>query len=225
MKSVPLAIILGLASGCVATGTKDPRPLPASMESYFRICSPLNGAMVVRASDDGNLLGSSEMEWESEEAGWKIDLSNAAGFNIATLVNAGRTVTITGQHAGRLPPMSVNTDGFLEIDGNFVGLKAREIPCLLASALPRAWTPLIYSVEGNQDNRFKIFIEDDERDIVVRTRNLGDPTKEQICADISWRNKLIFKSTLKWCVEGKDLLRGEISGLNNLSVKWVRFED
>jgi hypothetical protein len=180
--------------------------------------------MVVRASDEGNLLGSSEMEWESEEAGWKIDLANAAGFNLATLVNAGRKITITGQYAERLPPMAVNTDGFLEVAGNFVGIKAREIPCLLGSALPRAWTTLIYSVEGNQDDRFKILIEDDERDIVVRTKNLGDPTKEQICADISWRNKLIFKSTLKWCVEGKGLNKGEISGLNDLSIKWVRFD-
>ena len=224
MKAVLLPILVVLVSGCVATGQKESRQLPASMESYFRICSPLNGAMVVRASDEGNLIGSSEMEWESEEAGWKIDLSSAAGFNLATLTNTGRSIKISGQFAGRLPPMAVDTEGFLEVDGNFVGVKAREIPCLLASALPRSWTPLIYSVEGNQDDRFKILIEDDERDIVVRTKHLGDPAKEQICADISWRNKLIFKSTLKWCVEGKDLNKGELSGLNDLTVKWVRFE-
>jgi hypothetical protein len=224
MKWILLPIFIILAAGCVATGPKESRQLPASMESYFRICSPLNGAMVVRASDEGNLLGSSEMEWESEEAGWDIEISNSAGFNLATIVNAGRKITITGQQAGRLPPMAVNTDGFLEVDGNFIGIKAREIPCLLASALPRSWTPFIYSVEGNQDDRFKILIEDDEREIVVRTRHLGDQSKEQICADISWRNKLIFRSTLKWCVEGKDLNTGEISGINDLSVKWVRCE-
>ncbi len=224
MKTVLLAIVVMFASGCVVTGTKTPRTLPASMESYFRICNPLAGAMAVRVIDDGNLLGSSEMEWESQESGWKIDLSSAAGFNVATLVHTGRTVSVTGQHAARLPEMAVDADGFLEVDGNFVGIKAREIPCLLASVLPRSWTPLIYAVEGSENNRFKILIEDDDRDIIVRTRHLGDPGKEQVCADISWRNKLIFKTTLKWCVEGKGLMKGEISGLNNLSVKWVRFE-
>jgi hypothetical protein len=223
MKSF-LLIMTFFFVGCVATGPKESRTLPASMESYFRICNPLSGAMVVRALDDGNLLGSSEMEWSSSDSGWRIDLSNAAGFNLATLINTGRNLTRTGEHAGRLPPMSVDAEGFLEVDGNFVGIKAQEVPCLLASALPRSWIPLIYMVEGNQDSRFKISIEDDERDIIVRTRNLGHPEKEQICAEISWRNKLIFKSTLKWCVEGKGLMKGEMSGLNNLSVKWVRFE-
>jgi hypothetical protein len=211
-------------SGCVGVGKKEPVPLPAAMESYFRICSPLDGALVMQVFNAGDLLGSAEMDWSSDEKGWKIDLSNAAGFNIASLTQNGNTLKTTGSQAKKMPAMSVDGEGFLNIDGNFVGIKSKEIPCLLHGALPRSWTPLIFAVEGHQDKRIKISIGDDQRDIIVRTRHLGDSKSEEICAEISWRNKLIFSSTVKWCVSGAGLKKGEITGIKDYSVKWVRFD-
>lgn len=216
--------ILTVIPGCVGTGKKEVADLPASVEAYFRICHPLDGAMVLQVFETGDMLGSAELDWVSSPDGWKIDVSSAAGFNIVSLDQSGKDLKVTGTMAGKFPKVIVDDDGFLEVDGNFVGLKSSEVPCLLRGTLPRSWAPLVYAVEGKQDLRMKIRAEDDDRNILIRTRNLGDSIDEEVCADISWRNMLFFKSKLKWCVSGKGLNKGSISGIKQFSIKWVQFE-
>jgi hypothetical protein len=218
-----LCVLLVMLPGCTF-GKRETVSLPAVMESYFRLCHPLSGALAMQVFNSGNLLGSAEMDWASDEEGWNIELTNAAGFTIVTLKQTGSLIGITGPQAKRFPAVAVDKSGFLEVDGHFVGIKSREVPCLLQGALPRAWMPLVYGVEGISDKRARILIGDDERDIVVRTRNMGDDKSEEVCADISWRNKLIFKSEVRWCVQGQGLKKGSITGISDYSVQWVRFD-
>lgn len=216
-------MLLAILPGCTF-GKRESVPLPAVMESYFRICQPLSGALAMQVFDSGNLQGSAEMDWTSDENGWNIELTNAAGFTVVTMKQTGSIVEIAGPQAKKIPSIAVDRGGFLAVDGHFVGIKSREVPCLLQGALPRAWTPMVYNVEGISDKKARIEIADDERDIVVRTRNMGDDKTEEVCADITWRNKLIFKSEVRWCVQGQGLKKGSISGIGNYSVQWVRLD-
>lgn len=224
MTRIFVLVLLTALGGCTF-GRKEAVPIPAVMDSYFRICHPLSGALAIQIFTNGDLMGSAEVDWSSAENGWNIDVSNAAGFTVVNLQESGGTVKAEGPQAKNFPAVSVDDSGFLIVDGNFVGIKSREIPCFLQGALPRAWTPLVNDVTATSDRRARIEINDDEREIIVRTKNIGDEKSEEICANVTWRNKLIFKSEIRWCVSGAGLKRGAITGLGNYSVKWVRFDD
>lgn len=223
-KQILTVTMLVVLTGCVGTGKKSTVELPAVVESYFKICNPLDGALVMQVFEAGDLMGSAEMDWVSTSEGWKIDVSNAAGFNVVTLNQAGKDVNVTGMMARKFPAVKVDAGGFLVVDGNFVGIKSTEIPCLLKGALPRSWTPLIYGVEGQPEKVMRIRAEDDGRNILIRTKTLGDSKSEEVCAYVSWRNMLFFKSKLRWCVSGPGLRKGIISGIKQFSIKWVQFE-
>lgn len=217
------SLLCVVLSGCTL-GKKESVPLPAVLESHFRACQPLNGAMVLQVFLSGALQGSVELDWASDDGGWKADMTDAAGFSVLRLHQTGREVRTSGPARKRFPVVTVDADGFLRMNGHFVGIKAREVPCLLHSALPRAWTLSVIGHSKKSSNAL-IDIDDGDRDITVRLKNLGDASNEEVCADISWRNKLIFESQVRWCVRGPGLKRGELSGIGDYTVKWVQFDE
>jgi hypothetical protein len=216
--------MLGLIlSGC-SFGKKENVPLPAVLESYFRSCQPLDGAMSMQLFLSGALQGSVEVDWVSDDAGWKVDVTDAAGFSLVRIHQKARDVRISGPASKRFPPVIADRDGFLRVDGHFVGVKAKEVPCLLHGALPRPWALSIKN-RTTRSSETRLTIDDGDRDIVVGIKKLGDPKNEELCTDISWRNKLVFKSTVRWCVRGPGLRTGDLTGVGDYTVKWVQFDE
>jgi len=220
-----VAVAAGALAGCQTIGGAPTQArLPAVLEPYFATCTPGDGAAAAQVFADGSLLGSAQGEWVAKaKDSWEAVIETPLGNTLLTVVRSGATLTTQGPLAQRLPQLAVGEAGFLEIEGVRSGLRADEVPCLLDFKLPAAWRPLLQEVEG-KGSKIVAHFADAHRDIdltAIRDRvGLGE-----VCAVVSWRRFLVFKSSVSYCLPGGRTKQAVLSGVGDYSLTWVRLDE
>ena len=105
--------------------------------------------MQVRVFEESELKGTGDIEWIANDVSdWKLDLTTPLGQTLVRIKRQRKEVSAIGMYKEQIPEINVREDGFLEIDGNLVGLKPGEIPCILKNTLPQSWMADLY-MRGN----------------------------------------------------------------------------
>jgi len=198
--------------------------LPVVLEPYFAACTPGDGAAATQVFEDGSLLGSAQSEWIAKADGsWEAVVETPLGNTLLTVIRSGAVLTYQGPLAERLPQLAVGPGGFLEIEGVRTGLRADEVPCLLAFKLPAAWRPLLRDVEMS-DSKVVAHFDDATRDIDLSATR-GSAGLGEVCAAVSWRRFLLFKSSVTYCLPAGRVKQAVLSGVGDYSLTWVRLDE
>lgn len=218
-----VALVVQLVS-CVSSRPKVVDvSLPAVFESFFSMCSDADGALNVQVYQADSLKGASELEWIAEKSkGWRAEMINPLGRSLLLLEfdQAGQVITQNGPLARSLPTVKVE-NGFLNIDGHFIGLKPEELGCFLNFKLPRSW---LASAVDYQQMEEKLILDfwADERKMHTEISGLSENLNSNTCTTISWSRFWGLSSTqIQICYELSKGRIGQMNGVGDFLVKWV----
>ncbi len=223
-----LALASAALSGCVTVGSKDAPPMPADVATLFKACAPADGGVALTVREDEETLGSGELDWVAKPGSFESELSGPIGQTLLALKWSGgrgaEKVEVGGELADRVPTVQVTKQGFLEVDGHFVGLKAAEVPCVLQAALPSSWPSGLVDVTREKGGKTLAFSEN-RRTMTVTIPGPG-ATRGGYCAEIAWPIFLVFHRSLTWCVESREKAeRGTVTGLGGYDVAWTKLKE
>jgi len=213
-------------AGCVHTGSQEAPQVPAVLQPLFMSCAPADGASAMQIFQGDSLLGSVEVEGLAKAGGdWDVEATNAVGLPVLKLSRRGAKIAASGGLAGKLPRLSVRKDGFLLVDGHMVGIKATEIPCLLAFRLPRPWFERLTDVD-TEGGRIVLGVEEKSRDIEIVAKGLAESkATAQVCSQLSWTRLLVFTSELHWCQSVTGRQEATLRGVEDYALKWTRIDE
>lgn len=206
---------------CVTVPYK-PVTLPITVDARFDRCLAGDGLGRITL-EEKDLRLDLDLEWIIQDGVLNSQMFSSLGETLLSLkvVREPPELQIDGRVKEKLPTIELDNDGFLEIDGNFVGIKGWELACFLKHRFPRSWLDHVRQHEINE-NTIKLRVEEDGRDIDLRA-NTVPLDNIKVCAVINWRNAFgIVKSTLEVCnVEEKGTYSTTFSGYDDYELKWV----
>lgn len=223
--------LLAALAGCQTGAPKEPVSIPVVLQPLFETCYPNDGAMTLQVFKADGILTSLDLAWKAEPDGdWELEVANAAGMTLANVRRKGQTLTTEGRAADKMPRLTILKDGFLAVDGEHLGLKASELPCVLGYRLPRSWTLLARGVD-TEGRVTTLDLGDDRRDIAVTVKDAAKGA-DAVCTKISWSRYLVFHTRLLWCQtpnsRGGSAARkrqASLSGIGDHQLKWTSADD
>ncbi|MEZ4742437.1 MAG: hypothetical protein R3B45_08325 [Bdellovibrionota bacterium] len=178
-------------------------PLHESELVKFGTCFPKDGGLKLEVSfDSERILQINQLDWIStSKDSWKAQFSDPIGRRLLEIASSGSNISIIGKMKENLPEISVDTDGFLEVNGYKIGLLTSEIPCLLSFTLPIEWTEyVIGKVISEKLTTYDVRI--NKRAISVRSYDDYNYNSERACSEIKWTSMLGLKTNkIEWCKE------------------------
>lgn len=225
-----LLLLIGLTA-CQTGAPTEPVSMPVVLQPLFEACEPNDGAMTLQVFKSGGILTSLELVWKATGKGdWELELANAVGITLAHLERRGSDLVIEGKAAAKVPRLTVLADGFLAVDGEPIGIKASEIPCILGYRLPRSWLALARRIE-TEGKITTVTMGDERREMALTVKNASEAANA-ICTTISWCKWLLFKTELVWCQNpnsqsGTSAMkrRASLSGVSDYQLKWVSIDE
>lgn len=203
----------------------DPIPytLPATASSLFGACGESDGSVQLEVQR-GPESKTQAIDWLGKgRKGWIAEAYNPLGQTMLRLEWAPEKaggIRIKGAVAGQLPPVRVDDNGFLTVDGYFAGLRPEEIPCLLKFRLPSAW---LQRVVRKRESVGKIVLDIREEHRRMEVTIVGENTlkKRRVCALLEWSRWLgMSGSAVRICMHQEDPAWAEVQGLGEYQVKW-----
>lgn len=212
--------------------SRNKEPMPAVLDPYFTGCFPADGAASLQIYEGEGLIGSGDLAWTAGKDGtWEAEVVSPLGQTLLRVKKGRSKLTTAGSLVARLPKVAIRSDGFLEVDGHFVGIKAAEIPCILGFHLPRAWLDGLLSLK-NDANSTSIDVTENQRDITLKVTGVRQGGIEKTCSRISWSSFLgLFGTDIDWCQElggasGTRIVRkAAIKGIQDYSLRWTDLDE
>lgn len=219
--------ILGLSS-CQTDKPINIATVPPTLEGLFTICNGGEGSLSISASKDDEFLGSALFDWVSDRdhrgSDWNGEFRSAFGQTILTASAGNKEIRLSGSLANQVPPVKVRQDGFLEIDGHFVPVKAKEFPCFFKFKFPRDWLTNSTHFERQAD-RAVFYASLPERNIEIIADGLSSPPARKICAEVSWRSFLgMVKSVAVFCHQYERQKKSNFK-VSSLEVSWIDIDE
>lgn len=215
-------------TGCQTIPKPIPLELPITVQEFFDACMAGDGLSSLRIRGPDVDISSLEVEWIGKEnRDWSWDITNPLGQSMLTAAYSKekQSITMGGQAASRVPPLAVGKDGFLRVDGHFVGIRPEELSCFLRMKFPQAWLDIAYSYE-EMNARSVILAADKERRITVEVDNIQSVLKRRGCAAVHWSHMLgIVRSEIKFCVKPGRLPSLSVTGLDDWHLNLTKIED
>lgn len=221
-------LIAAVTLGCQTLPKIEIASLPPTLEGLFTICSGGEGSLSVSVLIESEFLGSALFDWVSDRerrgTEWNGEFRTALGHSILTVSLGGREIIMSGAIARQLPPIRIRPDGFLEIDGHFVGIKGKELPCLFKFRFPREWLAKITRFEREAD-RALLESEPDGRSVKVVAEGMSSPPARSVCAEVSWRRFFgMVKSVATFCHHYDKQKRSSLK-VGSIEVNWIDIDE
>ena len=229
--SVVKLVCYGIIVLCLSCQTV-PKPLedvslPIPVEQIFSSCSSGQGALSVNAFKDNEFAGAVEIEWkdtQSKPFGWQSQFLTPIGQELLRFSYIKESSSI--HTSGRLSPQFSNiavSNGFLKVDGHFVGIRPEEISCFLGFKLPRKWLEHLVNIQEDRDKTLLVF-HDKKREIRSVYSKID---KGNICSSVTWSNYWgMVSSTLTLCLSGHGSNRvGTLQGIEGYRIKWKDIDE
>ena len=229
MRRGTLLALAILAAGCQTSRLGAGGEVPTKVQRRFAVCSPTDGSAALKLFDAGALQGSAEVSWVSRSpTDWQLEVSNALGQTLLTVTYKGQRLVAAGRLAARLPALGVGDGQILEVNGEDSGLRAPEIPCLLAGHFPRTWLAFLAADSGGDDLASgKDSLSREFRVYGPRPSERAGLGSDPLCTEVAWRHWLLWHPSWTWCVGGADArhARGRLTGYEDDSLTWTRLDD
>ncbi|MBM4253266.1 MAG: hypothetical protein FJ146_14950 [Deltaproteobacteria bacterium] len=219
------SLILGvrLITGCQTLAPMPPPTVPKAVFPYFGRCNPGDGAASAQVFRNGDILGSAEVSWIARDLDfWELEVTDPLGNTILGAKHQAAQIRLRGALASRVPVIQVGSANRVLVGGDFVGIKADEVPCMLHARFPQSW--LAYVQDVMQEGDYQVLTIDDG----ARTINARLPTREgdtPPCAHVSWRHHWLFRETMNWCLPRGQSRVVTLKGVGDFSLNFTRLED
>jgi len=203
-----------------------PVTVPASFHPLFGECYPADGGNQLRVFRQGTLLSSGGFEWLATSGGnWRLQILDPIGRVLIELRTDATKITKAGLLAAKVPEIEIREDGYLEVDGHFIGLKSKELPCIFGFKFPRSWMQAVYAIETGEKGT-TLHVDDDDRDISIDIPAATQGPAAETCSQVSWTQFLVFfSSQLDLCFSHDPRDNAVLSGLEAIKLKWIWVDD
>ncbi len=219
--------VLGL-SACQTVPTPIPLQLPITVQDFFDACMVGDGLASLQVRGSDTEISSLEIEWVGKDnRDWKWEITNPLGQTMLTgsYNSAEQKITTSGQAVELVPPLAVGKDGFLRVDGHFVGIRPEEMSCFLRMKFPQHWLDRAFAYE-EIENRAIILAADKERRIDIEVEHIQSVLKRRGCANVRWSNLLgIVRSQIKFCIKPGKQPSMTVTGFDDWHLGLTKIED
>lgn len=223
-----LPIVAIVLTGCQTIPKPIPLQLPITVQEFFDACMAGDGMSSLQVRGPDIDISSLELEWIGKaNREWRWEITNPLGQSMlmASYQQEKQSITMGGQAASRVPPLTVGTDGFLRVDGHFVGVRPDEMSCFLRMKFPQAWLETAYSYT-EVDARSLILAGDRERRISIDIEHIQSVLKRRGCASVRWSKMLgLVRSEIKFCIKPGKLPTMTVTGLDDWQLNLKKIED
>lgn len=215
-------LVLTALTGCATVPKTEPASLPVTLQQSFGACHGRDGsALLTMETSEGSFRA--DVEWVARTpAKWDLELTNPMGQPLLLLrykAEDGPFVS-SGRLTEHIPKLNVDKNGFLTVDGHFIGIRPEELPCFFAFVLPSAWLDHTLDFQREKDEiRFMSY--DRHRDITIEARHLSRPDERQVCARIAWSQYLgAVRREGSLCIQGTASKVATLQGFEGLNIQW-----
>lgn len=230
LASFALVAAAGLSS-CTTTPI-DRQTLPEILKSQFAPCIPREGTVELTFQHKRSIKASEVTLDFVADSSQKLraELTNPLGQTMLgiTLDPPGRKLAFSGRSAkGLKEQVTVDDKGFLEVDGNFTGIKLSELICGLGGVWPEPWlnkltTFQVISDKGQKSAR--LVAEDERRKIKLTLPLTGEMPRR--CADISISYALgLHREKVAMCLHPNKGLGSLSRSKPDQSLRWAIIMD
>ena len=187
-------------------------------ENLFKDCIISEGSHRLELREDKEYIAGVDLDWISRKKGWILEGYNQLGQTIGRLSydEGAKLFYIRGQLQDRIPELKISESGYMLVDGHEIGIKPREVSCLLDSSLPSAWLNILTG-HSFSNGKTQLNFVDEMRSIKVEIAE-----SERSCVFVSWAQFLFFfHSTIQVCFvdedEGKTIT---VEGIDEYTLKF-----
>lgn len=181
-------------------------PLSKSHLSFFDKCYPSEGGGRIIWLKEKAPLAEGRLDWiASKQITWQTQLSDPFGMILLDLKwdKSPPAFRQEGKLLRKIPDLTVNSQGFWEVNGLMVGLKPEEAPCLLKAKFPISWREMIYKREANRKSS-TVYISESSRKIDI-TFQRSKKGNYEACALLQWNQFWGIKTgKINWCININD---------------------
>ncbi len=215
------SMVVGVACQTIAPGP--PPAVPKAAFPYFGRCNPTDGAASVQIFRSGDLLGSAEVNWVARDVDvWELEVTDPLGATILAAKHQAAIIRTRGAIASRTPLIQVGSGNKVIVGGDFVGVKADEVPCILKARFPQSWLANVINVEAASDAQV-LHIDDGSRSITAHIPVADGDTP--VCAKVSWRHHWIIKETMNWCLPRGRGRVASLTGAGDFGLNLTQLDD
>lgn len=208
---------------CQTTKILEKKDLPPSVLAYFKVCRGHDGGGRISMDDSDSLLKSLSYDWISNKEKWHLQATDAMGSPQLELISDYKKVNVSGRLAEHVPNIGYE-DQYLTIKQYKIGIKNREVPCLLNFTLPMAWMQQIGNVDKNKEH-ITLTLVDDWRDVKIMFLKSNGNSFQEVCVDVSWSYYMgLSTKKLHWCNEYGKKKKAVVKGIDSLKLSWESYE-
>lgn len=206
-----------LIQGCATLSDQPVVSVPVIYQSAFSECAPRDGAANLVVLRQGAILGSGDAEWIAKPGDFTLEMLDPLGRNLLKLKHSQRSLSVSGSLVRKIPRIALGPDGFLQIGGQWIGLRAAELPCVFSGVLPKSWLLSVRKLIGQQ-----LIAADADRTIEIVFDSARTGEKWRFCAKVAWGGFAWYRHELNWCQQGAELSEGLIAADHDISVRIVQ---
>lgn len=220
MRQARLFVLVWLVTGCATLSEQAPVSVPAVFHPYFGECSPADGAATLSFFRDGAIVGSGDAEWVAKKGSFTLEMLDPVGRTVLRVQRRAGRLASTGPLASRIPSLAIRKDGFLDVDGHMLPIRATELPCVFAGYLPRSWLGAARRVEGA-----RVTVADKTRTIEIGFDKPEDRRRGRICSSITWGGFAWYRHELSWCQQGEGRRESVVDGDGGFALRIVKLQE
>ena len=202
VKLIVMILLLASLVGCQTLVTNRSRQLTKDEKKYFHSCENMSGDFQVKLSKKREVVLESYMEWQSSIEGfYSLAFVSPIGNDILRFEAQDHHLSLSGLDRFKNISILIDQDGFLKIAGRWLGIKSKEIPCLLKGQIPLEWLEKsrIWQKKERQD---LIEVNENWRSINITFYYNKKRELERKCINIFWNMFWIFKKyKIKICYD------------------------
>jgi len=130
-----------ILSGCQTTPAPKMMQAPSDFEEGFFTCGDGDGELLARLLEGKQVIEAVPLDWVAwQRRGWAVEGTSPFGQTLFRLTfDSSNGKFSTSGALSRLPSLTTNEDGYLVVDGRWIGLKPEEIPCFFSGKVPVSW--------------------------------------------------------------------------------------
>jgi hypothetical protein len=192
-----------IVSACASQPHHDEIQLSPKTAGHFAQCLPSDGSMQLNVTSMENkkrIETSAEWLGETTDA-YQLLLSDPLGQTLLSFEVEQNKSKLSGSAARKLPRINLDQEGYFQIQGNRLGLKATELPCIFNLTFPQEWQDSISDrwLEGDMEI---VRVTMDQRQVTLRIPRGKDVEKRPVCANLKWwRYWGLVTREISWCVD------------------------
>jgi hypothetical protein len=236
-----MLLSMGLAA-CVSL-PPSPRPvLTADLYAFFKPCAPSEGAHALQLSKEGQLIGNAEVQWLAASGdNWDIEVNNNFGQRLGlwSLKQKSPSSQMVKLHKEsnilkKLPPVELDPQGFVHVDGNRVALKGDEISCILGGYAPLPWASSLI-LKRSEDGGQTLEFQEPDRSMEVSITPTGGTNGQEVklCTRVQWSRFIFWQQEMAWCAlrlkktasSNQQTIRGEYPQVRLIELTFRGYED